>query len=46
MQESMVQVEIPSEPFKALRGVLRHSKKSGVKLQHEAAEIRADRARD
>ncbi|MEM2107298.1 MAG: hypothetical protein QXI59_00485 [Candidatus Bathyarchaeia archaeon] len=45
MQESTVQVEIPSEPVKALRGMLRHVKKGSVELQHEAAEIRANKTR-
>lgn len=44
-KEDMRQVEIPSEPVKALRGMLRNVKKSSLELQHEAAEVRADKAR-
>jgi transposase len=44
-QEALAQVEIPSEPVRALRGLLRHVQKTSVELQHEAAEIRASRAR-
>lgn len=38
-------IEVPSEPVKALRGLLRHAAKSSVELQHEAAEIRAEKAK-
>ena len=44
-QEALIQPEIPDEPVKILRGLLRHTQKTGVELQHEAAEIRASRAR-
>jgi len=39
------QVEVPSEPVRALRGLLRHVAKGSVELQHEAAEIRAKSAK-
>jgi hypothetical protein len=39
------QVAVPDDPVKALRGLLRHVKKSSVELQHEAAEIRAQKAK-
>ena len=39
------QVVVPDEPVKALRGLLRHVKKSSVELQHEAARIRAEIAK-
>ena len=31
----------PADPVKAIRGMLRHVKKSGVELQHEARFLRA-----
>jgi len=43
-QEVASEVKIPSEPVRALRGLLRHVRKSGVDLQHEEAEIRARKA--
>jgi hypothetical protein len=39
------QVAIPDEPVRAARGLLRHVKKSSVELQHEAAEIKAQKAK-
>ncbi|MBS7623058.1 hypothetical protein KEJ39_05210 [Candidatus Bathyarchaeota archaeon] len=45
VQETMAGIEIPSEPVRVLRGLLSHVEKSSVELQHEAAEIRVDRAR-
>jgi hypothetical protein len=39
------QVAVPDEPVKALRGLLRHVKKSSVELQHEASQIRAEIAK-
>jgi len=42
--ESMLkEVEIPEDPVNAMRGLLKHVKKSGVELQHEALEIRAEK---
>jgi hypothetical protein len=38
------QVAVPDEPVKAVRGLLRLVKKSSVELQHEAAQIRAEKA--
>ena len=35
------EVRIPEDPVKAIRGMLKHVKKSGVELQHEAQKIRA-----
>lgn len=44
-RETVSQVEIPDEPVRAVRGLLRNVKKSSTALQHEAAEIRAKRAK-
>ena len=38
-------MEIPDDPVKAIRGMLKHVKKSGVELQHEARSIRARKTR-
>ena len=35
------EIEIPKDPVKAIRGMLKNVKKSGVELQHEARSIRA-----
>ena len=35
------EIEIPKGPVKAIRGMLKHVKKSGVELQHKARGIRA-----
>ena len=37
----LAEIEIPEDPVKAIRGMLKHVKKSGVELQHEARSIRA-----
>jgi len=37
-------IEIPEDPIKAVRGMLKHVKKSGVELQHEVRRIRARKA--
>ncbi|RLE52555.1 MAG: hypothetical protein DRJ26_04595 [Candidatus Methanomethylicota archaeon] len=37
----MKEVVIPEDPVKAVRGMLKHVRKSGVELQHEARQIRA-----
>lgn len=44
-REALAQVEIPDEPVKAVRGLLRHVKKNSVELQHDVAEIRAESAK-
>lgn len=36
----LAEIEIPEDPVKAIRGMLKHVKKSGVELQHEARSIR------
>jgi len=36
--------EIPVDPIGAIRGMLKHVKKTSVELQHEASKIRAERA--
>jgi len=40
-EELLKEVRIPEDPIKAIRGMLKHVKKSGVELQHEAQQIRA-----
>lgn len=45
IHQTSSQVAVPDEPVKALRGLLRHVKKSSVELQHEAAQIRAEIAK-
>lgn len=42
-EELLKEVEIPEDPTKAIRDMLKHVKKSGVELQHEAQQIRAGR---
>ena len=37
----LAEIEIPEDPVKVIRGMLKHVKKSGVELQHEARSIRA-----
>ncbi len=39
------QVQIPKEPVKVLRGLLHHVRKTSIVLQHEAAEIRVEKAK-
>jgi hypothetical protein len=41
----LAEVDVPSEPVKVLRGILRHVKKTSVQLQHEAPELRAMKAK-
>ena len=36
-------VKIPEDPVSAMRGLLKHVEKSGVELEHEAREIRAEK---
>lgn len=38
------EVKIPEDPVGAMRGLLKQVQKSGVELQHEAREIRAEKA--
>lgn len=40
-EKVLKEIRIPENPVKAIRGMLRHVKKSGVELQHEAQQIRA-----
>jgi hypothetical protein len=40
-EELLREVRIPEDPIKAIKGMLKHVKKSGVELQHEAQQIRA-----
>lgn len=37
------EVRVPEDPVSAMRGLLKHVKKSGVELEHEAREIRAEK---
>ncbi len=39
------EVEVPEDPVKAIRGMLKHVRKSGVELQHEARRIRVKKTR-
>lgn len=39
-REGLVEVDVPSEPVKVVRGILSHVKKTSVQLQHEAPELR------
>ena len=42
--ESVLQeVKIPEDPVSAMRGLLKHVERSGVELEHEAREIRAEK---
>lgn len=44
--EAMIdEIKVPGDPVEAIRGLLRHVKKSGVELQHEARSIRSRRSR-
>lgn len=42
-EKLLEEIEIPDNPVKAIRGMLKNVKKSGVELQHEARSIRAKR---
>ena len=44
-REVSTHVQVPSEPVKVLRGLLRHVKKGSVQLQHKSVEIRFRKAR-
>jgi hypothetical protein len=37
------EVEVPEDPVSTMRGLLNHVKKSGVELEHEARDIRAEK---
>ena len=39
------EIEVPDDPVKAIRGMLKNVKKSGVELQHEARSIRVKKVR-
>lgn len=39
------EVEVPEDPVGAIRGMLKHTGKSGVELQHEARQIRAGKVK-
>lgn len=39
------EIEVPEDPVEAIRGMLRHVRKGGVELQHEARRIRVKRVR-
>ncbi|RLE88811.1 MAG: hypothetical protein DRJ49_04475 [Thermoprotei archaeon] len=41
----LAEIKIPDDPVKAIRGMLKHVKKSGVELQHEARSIRVRKTR-
>ena len=43
-EKLLSEVAIPENPVKAVRGMLRHVKRSGVELQHEASQIRSEHA--
>jgi len=44
-REASTHVDVPREPVKVLRGLLRDVKKGSVQLQHESAKIRARKTR-
>jgi len=39
-EKVLKEIRIPEDPVKAIRGMLKHVKKSGVELQHEVQQIR------
>jgi len=39
------EIEVPDDPVKAIRGMLKNVKKSRVELQHEARSIRVKKVR-
>jgi len=43
-EEILGEFEVPEDPIGAIRGMLKHVKKTSVELQHEASKIRAERA--
>ncbi len=43
-EQLLVELNVPLDPVKAVRGMLRHVKASGVELQHESRRIRVERA--
>jgi len=42
---ALAEIEVPDDPVRAIRGMLKHVKKSGVELQHEARSIRVKKTR-
>jgi len=42
---TLAEIEVPDDPVRAIRGMLKHVKKSGVELQHEARSIRVKKTR-
>jgi len=43
-EEVLGEFEVPEDPIGAIRGMLKHVKKTSVELQHEASKIRAEGA--
>jgi len=43
-REEILEFKVPEDPVGAIRGMLKHVKKTSVELQHEANKIRAERA--
>lgn len=43
-EEILQEFKVPEDPIGAIRGMLKHVKKTSVELQHEASKIRAERA--
>jgi len=41
----LAEIKIPEDPIKAIRGMLKYVKKSGVELQHKARSIRVRKTR-
>lgn len=40
----LTEAKVPDDPVGAMRGLLKHVKKSSVELQHETREIRSEKA--
>jgi len=43
-REEIQEFKVPDDPVGAIRGMLKHVKKTSVELQHEASKIWAERA--
>lgn len=43
-EEILREFRVPEDPVGAIRGMLKHVKRTGIELQHEASKIRAERA--
>lgn len=43
-REEISKFNVPEDPIAAIRGMLKHVKKTSVELQHESNKIRAKRA--